>query len=395
MHATTFLIIPMASYRALELGVPPEGLGLLPTAFSIPPLLVALRVGRIVDRRGGLPFIVGGLSLMALSGLFLALAPSAPWIFVAFSGLGLGHLTGIVATQGMVAQASSDGSYDHRFASLSLAVSFGQLIGPALGGLVAGEGSPEGTVRALLVGAVLACTGLPVALVLRRRSAPGLIRSAAGGPGSAERAGSGPREPRAGGGKAPSVREILRTPGLLWAIVVSATVLSATDIVITYLPALGEERLWPASLVGALLALRAASSMAVRIVLGRLSARFGRARVLGGAMAVSAAAFLLLPFTEPLPLVVVLMAAMGAGLGIGQPMTLAWVASLAAPSVRGTAMSVRMVGNRLGEVALPAVAGGMAAVGGVGGVLAATGLMVGAGITGVVRGLRGEARPPD
>jgi hypothetical protein len=86
--------------------------------------------------------------------------------------------------------------------------------------------------------------------------------------------------------------------------------------------------------------------------------------------------------------VVLVMVAIGAGLGIGQPMTMAWVASLAEPGARATAMSVRMIGNRLGQVALPAAAGGMAAVAGVGGVLTATGLMVAIGIAGVAGGLR-------
>ena len=45
----------------------------------------------------------------------------------------------------------------------------------------------------------------------------------------------------------------MRTPGLAWAIVVSTTVLSATDIIGTYLPALGDERGWSAGLVGGLL----------------------------------------------------------------------------------------------------------------------------------------------
>src|SRR5512141_148708 len=76
IHGVTNLVMPMASYRALQLGVKPEGLGLLATAFSIPPLIVALRVGRIVDRRGGRPFIVAGLGLMAAAAAMLAAAPS-------------------------------------------------------------------------------------------------------------------------------------------------------------------------------------------------------------------------------------------------------------------------------------------------------------------------------
>lgn len=392
IHGATNLIIPMASYRALQLGVKPEGLGLLATAFSIPPLIVALRVGRIVDRTGGRPLTVAGLLLMTAAGVMLAAAPSAPWVFAAFSVLGLGHMTAVVAMQGAVARVSDEGSYDHRFSNISLAASLGQLVGPAVGGLVVGQGSPDETVRALLVGAGLAAAGLPVSLLLWRPALWRPARAAANEP--ARAAANEPAGADTPSAPAASLASIVRTPGLLWAVLVSATVLSATDIILTYLPALGEERHWPASLVGALLAIRAASSMAIRIFLGRLAARYGRAALLAVAMLVSATAFVVLAFAEPLPLVVLLMVAIGAGLGIGQPMTIAWVASLAEPRARATAISVRMIGNRLGQVALPAAAGGMAAMAGVGGVLAATGLMVAVGIVGVVGGRRRQRRQP-
>jgi hypothetical protein len=79
---------------------------------------------------------------------------------------------------------------------------------------------------------------------------------------------------------------------------------------------------------------------------------------------------------DSIPLTVVLMIAAGAGLGIGQPMTMAWVASLAPPGTRATLLSVRVMGNGVGQVVLPIVAGTMAVVAGAGGVLGATGLLV-------------------
>jgi MFS family permease len=164
-------------------------------------------------------------------------------------------------------------------------------------------------------------------------------------------------------------------PDVTRAILVSATVLSAIDIVIIYLPALGEERLWTASLVGILLAIRAGSSMATRLVLGWLAARYERRLLLIISMAVSAIALLAIPFVDSIPVMVVLMVAAGAGLGIGQPMTMAWVAGLAPPAIRATLLSVRVMGNGVGEVVLPVVAGLMAAFAGAGGVLGATGAL--------------------
>lgn len=113
-------------------------------------------------------------------------------------------------------------------------------------------------------------------------------------------------------------------------------------------------------------------------------------------MAVSATAMIAIPFTFSVPLMALLMVAAGAGLGIGQPMTMSWVASLAAPGARATALSVRLTGNRMGQVALPIVAGTVAVVGGAGGVLGVTGLFVAISLAGVFRGLQpARFRPQD
>jgi MFS family permease len=363
----------MVSYRALDLGVDPVNLGLLSAAFSIAPLVVALRIGRLVDERGEMLFISGGTVVMGVVSLGLAFAPSAPWGFALFAALGLGHLSITVATQGMVARGSDEASYDRRFSAFSLSASIGQLVGPAIAGIVAGQGSLAETSRALVVGGVLALITVPLALLVR---SPATARAVS----------------RAAGSAGPSLVSILRTPGVLRAILVSTTVLSSIDIIVIYLPALGEERLWPASLVGALLALRAASSMAMRIVLGSLAARFGRPLLLSLSMAVSAAALVALPFVASIPLVAFLLVAAGAGLGIGQPMTMSWVASLAPMGARATALSVRLMGNRVGQVALPIAVGTVAAVAGAGGVLGATGVVIALSLAGVAGGL-GERAP--
>jgi MFS family permease len=167
----------------------------------------------------------------------------------------------------------------------------------------------------------------------------------------------------------------------------------AIDILLAYLPALGVERGWPASLVGALLAVRAGGSMAMRVALGPLAARFGRIRLLGVAMLVSAAGLIAIPLVHPIPMFVLLMIAIGAGLGTGQPLTLAWVASIAVPGTRATALSLRLIGNRVGQLFLPAAAGALAVLGGASGVLSIAGVLVALGQIGLPRRPRTGSHP--
>jgi MFS family permease len=375
-QAASNLIRPMVSYRALEVGVDPANLGLLSAVFSVAPLLFALRIGRLLDRRNEIRFILGGNLVMAASGFALAGSSSAVAVFAFFGVFGLGHFVAAFATQPLLARFSNPKNFDQRFAAYSFSASVGQAFGPALGGVVAGSGSSDEITRALLVGSLIALgLVLPVALV----RPPGPSRPAAT-PGL-----PADRPPEA----EPSLLAILRMPDVTRAILVSATVLSAIDIVIIYLPALGEERSWTASLVGTLLALRAGSSMATRLVLGWLAAHYERRFLLITSMAVSAIALLAVPLVDSIPVMAVLMVAAGAGLGIGQPMTMAWVAALAPPQIRATLLSVRVMGNGVGEVVLPVVAGLMAAFAGAGGVLAATGALTGISI---VLGFGGRRR---
>jgi MFS family permease len=374
-QASVNLIRPVVSYKALAMGVEPASLGLLSAIYSLAPLAITFRIGRLVDRYGEMPFIVGGTIAMAVGSVGIAVVDSPAWLYVWLALLGVGQIVAVVAVQGMVARGHDESGYDRRFAAFSLSASIGQGIGPAVGGVLVGSGSIGEINFALFAGAAIGLLVLPAAALVR---APMGSRPAA-------------KDAESGGGV--SLLEMLRTPGILRAILVSTTILSSIDILIFYLPALGEERSWPASLVGGLLALRAVSTVAIRAGLPILVARYGRGNLLKGSMAVSAVALMAIPFIHDVPVLVALMVALGAGLGIGQPLTMAWVATIAAPGTRATALAVRLMGNRVGQVALPVAAGAVAAFAGAAGVLGVTGLIVAASLAGVYGGLGGGAGP--
>jgi hypothetical protein len=44
---------------------------------------------------------------------------------------------------------------------------------------------------------------------------------------------------------------------------------------------------------------------------------------------------------------------------MGQPLSLIWIAEAAPTNMRGAAVGVRLTGNRLGQVAIPAIVGGV------------------------------------
>jgi MFS family permease len=357
LQAATAVVRPMASYRALDIGMAPSSLGLLAAAFAIAPVVFALSIGRLIDRFGEWRFFLGAAALLGIAATGLSLVDSTLGLLVLLAALGLAQLIYVVSNQTAVATRTPSESYDGRFGHLSFVASLGQLIGPAAGGIIAASGTPAGTSQALLFGAALAFGALPLAFAMRRLD-PGhaVVRTAADGP-------------------RPSVVSILRMPGMGPAMLASLTVLSAMDILVVYLPAFGDERGITPATVGALLATRAGASMASRFMLGRLIGWIGRERLMIGSLAVAAVTVVSLAVL-PLPLMFVAMAVAGWTLGVCQPMTMSWVATRATVGSRGTAMSLRLMGNRIGQVVIPLAAGGVAAVAGTAGVLATAGVTV-------------------
>jgi MFS family permease len=375
LQAATAVARPMASYRALEIGMDPGCLGLVAAAFAVAPVVFALSIGRRIDRWGAFVFLLGSTILMVVSSIGLALVATTPLaLLLLIALLGLSQLVFVVADQTLVGSRTPSTAYDTRFGSLSFVASLGQLIGPAAAGIVASDGTPAGTTRALLLGAALCVAAIPLAILLWRRDPGPAVPVPSVRP------------------VAPGILSILRMPGMGPAMLASLTVLATMDVMTVYLPALGEERGLSVATVGALLAVRAGASMTSRLLMGRLIRFVGRDRLLIGSLGVAAVAVIALPFL-PLPLAFVAMAVAGMTLGIGQPMTMSWVAARATEAARGTAMSLRLLGNRVGQVVIPLAAGSVAAVAGTAGVLAAAGLTVAFSAV-IVAGRREPHSPP-
>jgi MFS family permease len=350
-QVVTFVLRPTSAYRAIELDVPATWLGVLTASYAVVPLLLAVPSGQATDRFGERRVMLVGSVLIALAGAVFLTEWGGAWGLVLGSVvLGTGHLFSVVGEQAAVANTAGAGRFDSAFGYYTFAASMGQAIGPGLITLVGGSGALPDTrpiflAATLLGGALIACTiGLPVPAARHGASATG------------------------GGG----MGTLLRLPGLVRALVISCVVLSAVDITLVYLPALGADRDLAAGVIGALLTLRALASMTSRFFLGRLVAWIGRRRLMIVSVVLSAASMGAVAIPMPVAGTAVLVVLLGLGLGVGQPLTMSWLAEAAPAGLRGRAMSLRLTGNRLGQVLIPSAIGLVAAGVGAAGVLVAT-----------------------
>ena len=147
----------------------------------------------------------------------------------------------------------------------------------------------------------------------------------------------------------------------MWrSLTVSGAVLVTVDLMYAFVPVWAIEQGVSATVVGLLLALRAAVSVISRYGLSRLVARFGRKTLIIASIGAAAAALIALPFTGVWGAIAV-MIGLGLGLGIPQPLTMAWVTSLTPPGSHGATLGMRLTSNRLAQITLPLAVGAVAA----------------------------------
>jgi len=352
----------LISYRALALGGDAIAVGVITAAFAVLPLFIALQVGRSIDRGKGVSVLRLGAFVSLLAVALTAVSADLITLAIASATLGLGQILSTVATQGLIPLWSAPADYDRRFGNLTLAVSFGQFLGFPIAGAIAmwtaAPGSTDvATTPALAAMVVIAALAIPLCFVFRSQGVPAISRK--------EHAAS-----------QQSALMLLRTPGMKPAIYSSLTVLTSIDILAAYLPLLGQEIGLSVAIVTTLLTMRTAASILSRATLTTIVRVFRRRTLLISATLCSAIPMLLVAFI-PFPIALgILTFVMGFFFGIGQPLSMSWVTTVAHERNRGAALSVRLAGNRVGQVVLPLGAGALAAVTGPGAIFIFNGLLL-------------------
>jgi MFS family permease len=376
-QAALYLARPVTSYRALALGADARAVGLITAAFALVPLVVAVPLGRASDRWRPGWLLTGGIAVGALACALLGLATSLPGLALASAVLGLGHLALTLAGQSLIARQSGDALHDRDFGLYAAAASSGQLIGPALAGIAlsaAGRSLEDATTLGFLVAAGLMALAVPTSLGTDRLGRAGRPRDREEG-----------RPLRAG--------ELIGSRGVPAGMFASLAILATVDVLTAYLPVLGTQRGIPPAVIGGLLSLRAATSILSRVLIPWMVGRLGRVRLLAASAAGSALLTAALPLAVGTAALAVLLAAAGFLLGIGQPLTMSMVVQAVPEGTRGTALAIRLTGNRLGQVATPAAAGLVAGAAGVSAAFFLLGGMLGLAAVAVVRRPTAAARP--
>lgn len=373
-----FALRPLVAYRALELGASPAQVGLIAGAYAVLSLICSLPAGRLVDRYGEPPMLLSGTGLVAIASISLLWADSLITLAAAMSLLGLGSLSLTIGVQALFGSAGDPGGRDARYGGMAITGSLGQILGPLV---VAVFVDTSDAISRDVYLAVIVLTLVAFAMAVTVAIRP---------PREHERdhtpAQPGGQHPDGDTGRMAAFRTVLRIRSIPQAMFVSLAVLTSIDVITTYLPVYGESRGIPVAVITTLLAVRAAASLASRVVMLPMIRMLGRQRLLALSVLLPAAGLAGVPLTVHPIVLGVMLAVAGFGLGLGQPMTISWVASQAPVGIRGTALGLRLTGNTFAQATMPAFVGLIATATGIGAAFVFIAMLLATG-AGLLRGV--------
>jgi MFS family permease len=337
----SYAMRPAISYGLLELGGGGGWVGAATASFALPPLLLAIPAGRLVDRIGErVSLIIGGTEFVLACVVAWAGSHSAILLIVATMLLGIGVLFSVVGEQTWVMRDATTGKLDNLFGVYTFATSSGQMLGPVL--LMqpgAQDSSPNLQVVSLIgVGLAAICTAMSWFIKPTQRGTSTESSTA---------------------GMLPEAWRLLRRKGVIRALMASSLVLTSLDILLAYLPMLAQERGFSPVMLSIFLMVRGLATMISRLLLGPMTTRFGRRGTLVWTGVAAAIALVIVALPVPPALLAAACAVYGFAAGAVQPLTMSWMTLVTPREQRGTGASLRLVANRAGQTVIPIVVAGV------------------------------------
>ena len=363
VQMVTSLVRVTTSYRAVELQLSIVWLGLIAATFAIFPILIAVRVGRFIDRGHDAKTLWLGSVIFMLAICGFALWSSPAGLLVCSTVMGMGHIMMMASQQMLCVRAAGPRSLESTFGNFMVANSIGQGLGPYVVGFVGGSSPVPPTQQLFAVGAASAGIALVVALMIRpSRAKPAAVTDDAVVP----------------------VRQIFRIPGLIEVIMAGVILVSASDVVVVYVPLLGAERHIDVHDIGLLLTVRAAASMTARLFYARMVMAFGRWPLMVAGCFACAAGYAIIAMPLPLWAMHCAIALMGFSFGLASTLSITILVDMTTEGARGTTNSLRIMSNRAGQFVMPFGAGLVATVAGVGGLFLALAVAIAASAVAMV-----------
>lgn len=336
------LVIPLLPYYAERFTASPVQMTLLFAIYSLMSMVAAPLWGRLSDRVGRRPVLMASMAAASLAYVGLALA-SALWMVLAaraFAGACAGN---IAAAQAYIADVTPPEQRARGMGMIGAAFGLGFIIGPVLGGLIAGNDLATADLRTPgFIAAALsfvACLGVVAVLpesLSTTRAPPAQSRIAA-------------------------AREALAKPVLVRLLTVFFLVILAFSGMETTFAwwAIAQFGWGPLAIGFVFFYVGLLSALMQGGLIGPLSARLGEERLMLAGLSLIALGLLALPLVRGVPLLVVAVTALALGMGAMQPSLNSLISRCAGGEAQGEVMGVAQSVGSLSRVLGPVAAGSL------------------------------------
>lgn len=302
---------------ALELGASEFTVGVLMSLFAALPTFLSVSAGRLVDRAGPQRPLAISFAVLAISTALPFAFPRLETLYLSTSLLGVSFMYVHIAMNSVVGAHGSPEERALNFSWLALGFSVSNSIGP----LVAGYAIDGfGHARAF---AVLAVFPIIAVLLLWTRKRPL------------------PRPEQVPLAKRTGVLDLLRIPGLRQTFWVSLLLATGWDLFTFITPLYGARIGLSAAAIGVILSTFALATFTVRVAMPFLIQKLSQWAIIFAALAVSGACYLLFPFAQSAPPLLLLSFGLGLGLGSAQPVIMSLLYAASPPGRQGEAVGVR------------------------------------------------------
>ena len=326
----------LVSLSALAIGATPFQVGVLAALFAAFPLLLAVYAGKASDRAGVKRPIIGGSIMMALGIAAPLVLHGLAGLMVCAALIGLGHIFFHVSIHNLIGAYGAGEARTRNFATFSLGASISAFIGPSLAGFSI-DGMGFNPTHALLASIAL----LPAILVV---AYPKLVP---------------PRAPSSAHDARGGSLALLADAGLRRTLIMSGVTLTGIELFTFYFPVYGRSIGLSASAIGMVMSSYAVAAFIVRMGMHRATRRIGEVGVLTASLFIAGVVYMLVPLVDRAPLLAVAAFFLGIGLGCAQPLTILLTYNHAPAGRSGEALGMRLTVNKLTQIAVPLIFGGL------------------------------------
>lgn len=325
---------------AIRLGGTPFDVGLVVSLLALVPMCLSVHAGRWTDRSGAVKPALAALLMLGAALLLLSL-PALAGLAISALLLGSGFMLLHLAIHGAVAKGLAPDERARGFSVLALGNSASTAAGPVIAGFLLDLAGPRWTSLALAVLPLLA-----LALLLGLRATLGTVPAPA------------PESGRA------RVADLVRHAPLRAVLIVSALLSMGWDLFAFMTPMHGERIGLSASTIGLVMGAFGAGTFIVRLFIPRLARSLSEWQVLAGALALTAAVYVVFPFFSSLTPLLALAFILGLALGCAFPMVMSAIARTAPPGRSGEAIGIRSMLINASQTLLPITLGALGSAGG-------------------------------